>query len=90
MDAFDRVLGLSRLEAVHLNDSKRGLGSRVDRHEHVGRGRIGRRGFANLVRDGRLSGVPLILETPKGKDDRGRDWDAVNARTIRSLAGTRA
>jgi len=85
MDAFDRVLGLGRLEAVHLNDSKRPLGSRVDRHEHIGRGKIGRSGLGHLIRDRRLADVPLILETPKGKDDRGRDWDAVNARTVRSL-----
>ena len=86
MAHFDRVIGLERLWAIHLNDSKRDLGSRVDRHEHIGRGQIGERGFANLVRDGRLAAVPMILETPKGKDGAGRDWDAVNAETLRRLA----
>ncbi len=87
MAAFDGVIGLRRLRVVHLNDSKRPLASGVDRHEHIGRGRIGRRGFANVVRDERLASVPMILETPKGKDPRGREWDAVNAAVIRRLAG---
>jgi len=86
MAHFDRVIGLERLWAIHLNDSKRDLGSRVDRHEHIGRGQIGERGFANFVRDGRLAAVPMILETPKGTDGAGRDWDAVNAETLRRLA----
>jgi deoxyribonuclease-4 len=74
---------------VHLNDSKRPLGSRIDRHEHIGRGKIGRKGFAALLRDPRLAEVPMILETPKGRDSRGRDWDAVNAAAIRGLARAR-
>ena len=86
MDAFDRIVGLERLRAVHLNDSRMGLGSRRDRHEHIGRGRIGRKGFAHFVNDPRLASVPMILETPKGLDERGRDWDRRNARTIRRLA----
>lgn len=85
MDALDDVVGLDRLLAVHLNDSLRPLGSRVDRHAHVGRGEIGRRGLANVVNDPRLADTPLILETPKGVDERGRDWDAVNAAAVRSL-----
>jgi len=87
---FDRLIGLDRLGAIHLNDSLRGLGSRLDRHEHIGRGRIGRAGFAQFVRDRRLADVPMILETPKGLDDRGRDWDAVNAAVLRRLAGQMA
>jgi len=83
---FDRVIGLGRLGAIHLNDSPKPLGSRRDRHEHIGRGRIGRAGFAHIVRDRRLAGVPMILETPKGLDARGRDWDEINARTLRRLA----
>jgi len=85
MTEFDRVIGLERLLAVHVNDSKGELGSRRDRHEHIGRGRIGRRGIANFVNDPRLARVPLILETPKGTDQSGRDWDLVNAEVIRSL-----
>jgi deoxyribonuclease-4 len=86
MRRFDRIVGLDRLRVVHLNDSLADLGSRRDRHEHIGRGRIGLEGFANFVRDRRLADVPMILETPKGTTDDGRDWDRVNAETLRSLA----
>ena len=85
MKELDRFIGLDRLRAIHLNDSLKGLGSRIDRHAHIGRGRIGLAGFANFVNDPRLSQVPMILETPKGKDDSGRDWDQINAEAIRSL-----
>jgi deoxyribonuclease-4 len=63
--AFDRTVGLSRLAAIHVNDSKKPRGSRVDRHEHIGRGTIGRPGFVNLMTDARLAGIPKFLETPK-------------------------
>jgi len=86
LDQFDSIVGLDRLRAVHLNDSRKGIASRVDRHAHIGHGLIGLRGFAALVSDPRLSGVPMILETPKGMDADGRDWDAVNAETIGRLA----
>jgi deoxyribonuclease-4 len=89
MAEFDAAVGLRRLRAIHLNDSRGELGSRLDRHEHIGRGRIGRRGFASFVRDRRLAGIPMILETPKGKDPRGRDWDLLNARTLRRLQARR-
>ena len=82
---FDAVVGLPRLRAIHLNDSLGDLGSRLDRHAHIGKGKIGRAGFANLLRDERLAQVPLILETPKGRDSRGRDWDRINARAVRGL-----
>jgi len=85
LDAFDRIIGLDRLLAIHLNDSLGRLGSRIDRHAHIGCGAIGLKGFAALVNDKRLSNVPMILETPKGKDKAGRDWDELNARTIRRL-----
>ena len=86
LDEFDRIVGLDRLRAIHLNDSRRELASRVDRHAHIGLGEIGLRGFAALVGDPRLDGVPMILETPKGLDDHGRQWDAVNAEIIRNMA----
>ena len=85
VDALDRAIGLVRLYAVHLNDSRGKLGSRLDRHAHVGRGEIGLAGLANVVNDRRLADVPMILETPKGTDDDGRDWDQVNAEAVRSL-----
>lgn len=83
MRAFDALIGLRRLKAIHVNDSKRELGSRVDRHEHIGRGRIGLGGFRWLVNDRRLRRVPMLLETPKG-DDCPR-WDRRNLRALRRL-----
>ena len=82
---LDRVIGLKRVKVIHLNDSKKELGSRVDRHEHIGRGKIGLEGFKPLVRDEAFANVPKILETPKETDERGREWDAVNLETLRSL-----
>jgi len=83
---FDRTVGLARLFAVHCNDSLKPLGSRRDRHAHIGEGEIGRKGFAALVNDQRFQGLPLILETPKEKrESDGRDWDEINAETLQSL-----
>jgi deoxyribonuclease-4 len=82
MEALDRAVGLERLEAVHLNDSKVDLGSRKDRHEHIGKGFIGLEGFRCLVNDPRLAGLPGLLETPKGADLRE---DAENLAVLRSL-----
>lgn len=62
--AFDEVIGREYLSAMHLNDSKRELGSRVDRHEPIGQGAIGSDFFARLMADPRTDGIPLILETP--------------------------
>lgn len=61
---FDRVIGLNYLSGMHLNDSKKGLGSHVDRHESMGKGAIGMRFFELLMADKRMNGIPLILETP--------------------------
>jgi deoxyribonuclease-4 len=77
---------LERLCAIHCNDSQKPLGSHVDRHAHIGQGEIGRRGFRQLLREKALREIPLILETPKGTDDAGRDFDAVNAEVLRELA----
>jgi deoxyribonuclease-4 len=81
----ERTVGLKRVKVLHLNDSKKELGSRVDRHEHIGRGTIGLDGFRPIVRDKRFARVPKILETAKEKDEQGRDWDAVNLEVLRSL-----
>jgi deoxyribonuclease IV len=67
-ERFDRVIGLARLVAVHCNDSKAALGSHVDRHEHLGKGKIGLAPFRFLMRDPRFAAIPKVLETPKGKD----------------------
>jgi deoxyribonuclease IV len=65
---FDTIIGLEHLKVIHVNDSKRPLNSRVDRHEHIGHGHIGERGFHHLMRDRRLRQLPKILETPKDAD----------------------
>ena len=65
---FTACLGLTRLKAIHLNDSKAGLGSRVDRHEHIGVGQLGLEAFRRILNDPRLRRVPMILETPKDDD----------------------
>lgn len=80
---FDRIIGREHLIALHMNDSKDGLHSRRDRHEHIGKGRIGLRGFRLLAQDPRLLRTPGILETPKGRDMRE---DVENLRILRSLA----
>src|SRR5215470_5571489 len=82
---FDRVIGPDRLVAIHVNDSKTGLGSRVDRHEHIGKGRIGLDAFRFLMRSARFSKVPKVLETPKGKD---LAEDVMNLTTLRRFAET--
>jgi deoxyribonuclease-4 len=82
---FDELLGLARLKAIHLNDSKRELGSRIDRHEHIGRGCIGPEGFRNLLNDKRFRDVPMYLETPKDNTEDDEPWDVVNLRTLRGL-----
>jgi deoxyribonuclease-4 len=68
MKRFDDVIGLNRLRGVHLNDSKTDLGSRKDRHDHIGDGFIGLEAFRPFVNDPRLGDVPMVLETPKGDD----------------------
>lgn len=83
MDDFDRVVGLEKIGLFHLNDCKKGLGSHVDRHDHIGLGQIGEEGFRALMRDERFAAVPKILETPKGDDD---EWDLKNLALLRRLA----
>jgi apurinic endonuclease APN1 len=85
IDRLDRTIGVSRVKCIHCNDSKRELGSRVDRHEHIGKGLIGKSGFAHFLNDPRFCEVPFILETPKEKDEKGRDMDVVNVKKLRSL-----
>jgi deoxyribonuclease-4 len=82
---LDKTVGLSNVKVLHLNDSKKELGSRVDRHEHIGRGLIGIEGFKPWVRDEAFRDVPKILETEKGVDEEGRDWDAINLEALRGL-----
>jgi deoxyribonuclease-4 len=64
---FGRLVGFARLKAFHLNDSKRPLGSRVDRHEHIGKGCLGLEPFRRILHDRRFRRLPMLLETPKGE-----------------------
>ena len=83
---IDDLLPENCIAAIHLNDSKKGLGSRVDRHEHIGRGEIGLDGFRNLFADSMMGPLPGYLETEKGTDEEsGEDWDSINLRVLRDL-----
>ena len=82
MRAFDDAIGLERLRVFHLNDSKKGLGSRVDRHAAIGEGELGPEAFGFVLNDPRFDGLPGILETPKGDDG---EEDRRNLATLRAL-----
>jgi deoxyribonuclease-4 len=84
MQAFDDTVGLSRLHVFHLNDSKKGLGSKVDRHAHIGEGELGTEAFRLVVNDERFVDLPGILETPKDDDEEG---DRRNMATLHGLCG---
>lgn len=86
MRDFDHNLGIGKLLCFHVNDAVFDLGSRRDRHAHIGRGKLGESAFPQLLADSRLTSVPKILETPKGTS-RGRSWDKINLETLRRLAG---
>jgi len=79
------TVGVERIRCFHLNDSKHGLGSHRDRHEHIGKGAIGSAGFVNVLLDKRFRDVPMILETPKGDDPNEGKLDKLNIRRLRSL-----
>jgi deoxyribonuclease-4 len=80
------VIGRERLVAIHLNDSKTARGSRVDRHEHIGKGRIGLDAFRFIMRAPQFRKIPKVLETPKDKDLRE---DVMNLKTLRALTEAR-
>ncbi|MBU1862415.1 MAG: deoxyribonuclease IV [Candidatus Omnitrophica bacterium] len=79
---FDTIIGLEYLKVFHLNDSKKERGSRVDRHEHIGKGYLGLQPFRMLMRDKRFNNIPMILETPKAPD---LAEDKMNLETLRKL-----
>ena len=84
MGQLDRAVGIGRVRVLHLNDSLKPLGSRVDRHAGIGRGHLGVEPFRFLVNDPRFRHLPMILETPKGTEE-GEDLDAVNLRVLGQL-----
>jgi len=79
---FDKIIGLDKLKVIHLNDSKKDLGCKVDRHEHIGKGFIGLNGFRLLLNDERLKDIPMVLETPKSPDGNA---DLENLDVLRKL-----
>ena len=87
MRGFDSEIGFARLRAVHVNDSKKEIGSRVDRHEHIGKGYLGLEAFRLLMNDPRLETVPLLLETPK--DEKTLKEDVENLNTLMRLVSGR-
>ena len=88
---FDRTVGLDRIAVFHVNDSKKPCGSRVDRHEHIGKGCLGLEPFRRLLNDPRFGTLPMLLETPKLETPESKrrsdvdPWDARNLRTLRKL-----
>ena len=88
MRKLNSAVGLKKVKAFHLNDSKKPFGSRVDRHEAIGKGHLGLAPFKHLLNDRRFKKVPMYLETPKGP--RGNStWDRANLRLLRKLIETR-
>ena len=85
MDDLIRHVGLENVGAFHLNDSKKGLGSRVDRHQHIGEGELGLEPFRFLLNDARFARIPKVLETPKTVET---ESDLKNLRTLRGLIGS--
>ena len=83
MKAFDDTVGCESLCVIHLNDAKKGLGSKVDRHEHIGKGQIGLEAFRFIMNDPRLKGIPKILETPT--EEGPLDHDRLNLDRLRAL-----
>jgi len=92
---FGRIVGFSRLKAFHMNDSKKPCASRVDRHEHIGKGCLGLEPFRRIVNDSRFTNLPMLLETPKLDTPQSRrlsdvdPLDRENLDTLRSLIGSR-
>ncbi len=89
LDEFDSAVGLDNLKLLHLNDSQGELGSNKDRHDHIGQGEIGDKGFRAMINEPRLVGVPLILETPKEELD-GDPADRVNLDRVMEYRRQRA
>jgi len=86
---FDRLVGFDRLKAFHLNDSKKPLGSRVDRHEHIGQGFLGLEPFRRIVNERRFRDLPMLLETPKeeGRSPSRIEVDRFDAQNLEALRG---
>ncbi len=88
IDEIGQTLGWENVHVLHCNDSKVPRGKRVDRHEHIGQGHLAPEAFTTLLRHPRVAAIPKILETAKGHNDAGEDWDAVNLAALQRLADT--
>ena len=84
MRAFNKIVGIKQIKAFHLNDSKSEFGSRKDRHEHIGKGKLGKEAFRHLLSDRRFRKIPMYLETPK-ENAQGKPMDRANLRALRRL-----
>lgn len=80
---FDEIIGIDKIKVFHLNDSKNELNSRIDRHFHIGKGKIGKDAFHFIMRNPKFKNIPKIIETPKGYND---ELDIMNLTTLRKLA----
>ena len=86
-EEFDNIIGLEHLSVLHLNDSLHKLGSKKDRHDHIGKGFIGKGAFDFIMQDSRLDSIPKIIETPKNdKEDAKKDMDLVNLKILQDSA----
>lgn len=85
LEEFDAVCGSENLRVFHLNDSLGDVGSRLDRHVHIGDGKCGRDCFRTIVNEATFQWVPKILETPKGETEKGTPWDVVNIRRLKRM-----
>jgi deoxyribonuclease-4 len=83
--AFDRIVGIERLKAFHANDSKKPCGSRVDRHEHIGRGCLGEEPFRRILHDARFAGLPMLIETEKSEGLEKRGTTTADPLDVRNL-----
>jgi deoxyribonuclease-4 len=88
-EQFGRLVGFDRLKALHLNDSKKPLGSRIDRHTHIGHGYLGLESFRRIVNDARFRDMPMMLETPKeeGRSPTKIALDRLDERNLETLRG---
>lgn len=88
LDELRQYRVLDQVRAIHINDSAKECGSRVDRHEHIGLGCIGTQGWKLFLKTPEFQRLPMYLETEKGTDDHGQDWDVRNLKTLRSLVAS--
>jgi len=83
---IDKAIGLEKVGCIHMNDSKGEMGAHLDRHEHIGKGKIGKEAFGYIMRHSALAGIPKILETPKGGKNDPLEYDRKNLACLRKMA----